>query len=167
MTKIKQTSNLRNIWQEENPHKTLFTFHNKNQQIHSRIDKSYIKNNQKIKNVSIVLNGLSDHDAIQLIIRILKTNVPGIGYWKLKTSILKQITFQKLFKNFWKDWQKEKNKYLSLNQWWELGKLYFKMIAIQFSTEKNQKINKNLQKLANNILAEKNEKEPNIMNIEN
>ena len=41
------------------------------------------------------------------------------------------------------------------------------MIAIQFSTEKNQKINKNLQKLANNILAEKNEKEPNIMNIEN
>ena len=139
MTKIKQTSNLRNIWQEENPHKTLFTFHNKNQQIHSRIDKSYIKNNQKVKNVSIVLNGLSDHDAIQLIIKIKKTNVSGIGYWKLNTSILKQTTFQKLFKNFWKDWQKEKNKYLSLNQWWELGKLYFKMIAIQFSTEKNQK----------------------------
>ena len=139
MTKIKHTSNLRNIWQEENPHKTLFTFHNKNQQIHSRIDRSYIKNNQKIKNVSIILNGLSDHDAIQLILKIKKTNVPGIGYWKLNTSILKQTTFQKLFKNFWKDWQKEKNKYLSLNQWWELGKLYFKMIAIQFSKEKNQK----------------------------
>ena len=35
LTKIKQTNNLRDIWPKENPHKTLFTFHKKNQQIHS------------------------------------------------------------------------------------------------------------------------------------
>ena len=49
LTKIKQTNNLTVIWRKENPHKTLFTFHKKNQWIHSRIDRFYITNNQKIK----------------------------------------------------------------------------------------------------------------------
>ena len=111
LTKIKQTNNLTDIWQKENPHKTLFTFNNKNQQIHSRIDRFYITNNQRIKNVSIVPNGLSDHDAMQIKIEIKNPNVSGTGYWKLNTSILKQTSFQKLFKNFGKDWHKEKNKY--------------------------------------------------------
>ena len=96
LTKIKQTNNLTDIWRKENPHKTLFTFHKKNQRIHSRIDRFYITNNQKIKNVSIVPNGLSDHDAIQLKIKIKNTNVSGAGYWKLNTSILKQVSFEKL-----------------------------------------------------------------------
>ena len=100
LIKIKQTNNLRDIWPKENPHKTLFTFHKKNQQINSRIDRFYITNNQKIKNVSIVPNGLSDHDATQLKIKIKNTNVSGAGYWKLNTSILKQISFEKLFQNF-------------------------------------------------------------------
>ena len=72
LTKIKQTNNLTDIWQKENPHKTLFTFNNKNHQIHSRIDRFYITNNQRIKNVSIVPNGLSDHDAMQIKMKIKK-----------------------------------------------------------------------------------------------
>ena len=167
LTKIKQTNNLTDIWRKQNPHKTLFTYHNKNQQIHSGIDRFYITNNQKIKNVCIVPNGLSDHDAIQLKIKIKKTNVSGTGYRKLNTSILKQKPFQKIFQNFWEDWQKEKNKYPSLSQWWESGKLYFKILAIKFSTEKKQKINNKLQKLTNSILQEKNKTEPKKINIEN
>ena len=42
LIKIKQTNNLRDIWPKENPHKTLFTFHKKNQQKNSRIDRFYI-----------------------------------------------------------------------------------------------------------------------------
>ena len=41
------------------------------------------------------------------------------------------------------------------------------MIAIKISSVKNKKINKDLQKLTNNILVEKTKKEPNITNIEN
>ena len=48
-----------------------------------------------------------------------------------------------------------------------MSKLYFKIIAIKFLTEKNQKINNKLQKLTNNILEEKNKKEPKKMNIDN
>ena len=37
---------------------------------------------------------------------------------------------------------------------------------MQFGTAKNQQINKDLQKLTNNILLEKTKKEPNITKIE-
>ena len=62
---------------------------------------------------------------------------------------------------------KRKNKYPSLNQCWESGKLYFKILAIKFSTEKKQKINNKLEKLTNSILQKKNKTEPNKINIEN
>ena len=86
LTKIKQTNNLRDIWRKKTPGRTLFTFHIKNPQIHSRIDRFYIKNNQKIKNVSIIPNGLSDHDAIQLIIKIKKDQC--FGYRILETEYI-------------------------------------------------------------------------------
>ena len=89
LTKIKQTYNLTDIWRKENPSKRLFTYHSKNQSIHSRIDRIYLQHNQKIKNVSIIPNGLSDHDAITLTIKIKKTNTSSQGYWKLHASILK------------------------------------------------------------------------------
>ena len=57
-------------------------------------------------------NGISDHDAMQIKIEIKNPNVSGTGYWKLNTSILKQTSFQKLFKNFGKDWHKEKKQIL-------------------------------------------------------
>ena len=89
LSKIKQTNNLIDIWRKENPDKRIFTFHNKNQQIHSRIDRIYIQNNQKIKNVPIIPNNLSDHDVVKLTIQVKKTNISGTGYWKLNISILK------------------------------------------------------------------------------
>ena len=77
-----------------------------NQSIHSRIDRFYINKNQKTKDISIFPNNLSDHDGLKLNIQIKKTNSKGKGYWKLNTSILKQKEFQKIFQNFWQDWQK-------------------------------------------------------------
>lgn len=49
LTKIKQTNNLKDIWQKENPDKTLFTSHNKNQEIRSKIDRFYITKKSKNK----------------------------------------------------------------------------------------------------------------------
>ena len=79
---------------------------------------------------------------------------------------MKQKSFQNLFKSFWKDWRSEKNKCTSLNRWWESGKMYFKIIAIKVSTIKNQKINKDLQNLTNNVLQEKRKNEPDKTKIE-
>ena len=89
------------------------------------------------------------------------------GYWKLNTSILKQKDFQKLFNKFWKDWQSQKHKYDSLNQWWESGKIYFKILTITFSTKKTKKIDQKLIKLTQNILLEKIKTQPDDSRIIN
>ena len=150
LQKIKQKYNLTDIWQKQHPGKKSFTFHNNNHQIHSRLGRFYIPQNQKIKNVNIIPNNLSNHDALKLIIKVKKKKLYGQGYWKLNTS----NTFQKLFNKFWKDWQSQKHKYDSLNQWWESGNIYFKMLAITFSTKKILKY-QILTKLTQKILQEK------------
>ena len=155
LQKIKQRYNLTDIWQKQNPDKQLFTFHNNNKLIHSRLDRIYIPKNQKIINVNIIPNNLSDHDAMQVIISVKKKNIYSQGYWRLNTSIIKQKQFQKLFKKFWNDWLIQKKNYDTLNQWWESEKLYFKTMAIIFSTEKNKKIKQQLTKLTQTILKEK------------
>ena len=86
LTQIKQTNNLIDIWRKENPDKRLFTYHNKNQLIHSRIDRIYIHDKQKIKNVSIIPNSHSDHDAAKLTMQILK--IKYIWYRILETKYI-------------------------------------------------------------------------------
>ena len=51
--------------------------------------------------------------------------------------------------------EKTKKNYHSLKKWWEAGKIYFKILAIQFSTFQNQKRKKDLQNLTQKILKEK------------
>ena len=154
LQKIKQKYNLTDIWRKQHPGKKSFTFHNNNHQIHSRLDRFYIPQNQKIKNVNIIPNNLSEYDDIKLIIKVKKKKLYGQGYWKLNTSIPKQKDFQKLFNKFWKDWQSKKHQYDSLNQWWESGNICFKMLAMTFSTKKILKY-QILTKLTQKILQEK------------
>ena len=105
------------IWRKENPHRNIFTYHDNNQSIHSRIDRFYINKTQKIQNISITPNNLSDDEA--LILTLLIKN--QVKYIHSKTK-----TFQQKFRSFWKDWRTRKTYYKSLNQWWESGKILFK-----------------------------------------
>ena len=54
LKQIKEKNKLIDIWRKENPNKRLFTFHNHNQSIHSRIDRFYInkKNPQRHFHIS-------------------------------------------------------------------------------------------------------------------
>ena len=70
LIKIKQKYNLIDISQKQNPNKRSFTYLNKSQSIHSRIDRIYLPQNQKIENVSIIPINLSDHDVVTLTIKI-------------------------------------------------------------------------------------------------
>ena len=96
LTKTKQKYNLTDIWRKENPDKKLFTYHNKFQQILSRIDRFYLLQNQQIKNTAITPNNLSDHDAITLILKIKKTTQKRLGYW---SSTLPYYN-KNIFKNY-------------------------------------------------------------------
>ena len=79
----------------------------------------------------------------------------GQGIWKLNTTILKQKQFQNTFKKFWSSWTIEKPKYENHNNWWEIGKIYFENMAIEYSTEKNQQTKNKYNHCAKIINEEK------------
>lgn len=83
--------------EKKNPDTRLFTFLNNSQQIHSRIDRIYIKNNQKIINTSIIPTGLSGHYAVMVNIQIKKDK-----YFppKVTGNLILQFQKKKTFKNF-------------------------------------------------------------------
>ena len=101
----------------------------------------------------------SDHDAVSLKIKVTKEKPKGLNYWKLTTKHKKHL--KKPFKIFGQIGNNNKKKYRSLNHWWELGKIYFKIVTIQHSKEKNQNLNKKQETLIQQINNEKNKALPN------
>ena len=79
----------------------------------------------------------SEHDSIQLKV-LQKQQRRGPGYWNINTSILKHENYQNAIKNFWQDSQEQKQNYNNITQWWEVGKLYLKMILFKHPKPKNQ-----------------------------
>ena len=118
--------------------KRSFAYHNYNYTIHSRIDPIYVTESLKIQETNITPTSLSDHEIVSLTLQITKQKPKSNGFWKLNTSILKQKNFIEIFHIFWENWQKQKIKYKSINDWWDAGKMYFKILAIEYSKDQNQ-----------------------------
>ena len=91
---IKNKHNLVDIWRKINPSKGLFTYHNSDKTIHTRLDKIYISRKIKIKTCKIQPTSLSEHDGVSVIFQINEENPRGSGIWKTNTSRLKQQKFK-------------------------------------------------------------------------
>ena len=89
----------------------------------------------------------------------------GPGIWKLDTTILKQKQFQNIFNTFWISWTKEKPKYENHSDWWEIGKIYFKNMATEYSTGKSRQIKNKYKQCIKIINEEKIKSQPDIMKI--
>ena len=162
LTEIKNQNNLIDIWRKINPDKRMFTYHNPDKTIHTRLDRIYMTNNMVIKKSTIYPISLSDHDGVTVSFQIGEINPKGPGIWKLNTSILKHKNFQEIFKSFWTYWQKQKRKYDNQLLWWDAGKLYLKTIIIEYCTKRNKEINQKQQTLIENITKEKSKINSNI-----
>ena len=65
-----------------------------------------------------------------------------------------------------KNWQKQKSKYNTINKWWELCKIYFKILAIRYPTQQNSNLKKKQQNLTKQIMQKNPKHSPNQNNIE-
>ena len=139
LLEIKHEHNLVDIWRKNNPYKRIFTYHNHDKTIHSRLHRIYISKTIKTKKCKISSTSLSDHESVSVILQISEENPGEPGVWKLNTSTLKQKKFQEIFKIFWNFWQNKKKEYKYHNDWWDAGKLYFKTIAINIAPEEVNK----------------------------
>ena len=161
ITDIKNQNNLIDIWRKLNPDKRLYTYHNPDKTIHTRLDTIYITDDIKTKASKIYPFSLSDHDGVTASFQIRELNPKGPGIWKFNTSILKHKNFQEIFPKFWKFWQNQKKKYDNQLLQWDAGKLHLKNIIIEYCTKRSKKLNQKQQTLIQNITTEKSKINPN------
>ena len=60
---------------------------------------------------------------------------PGPGLLKFNVSILEEDAYSQLIKKFWAGWRYRIPNFLSVMDWWELGKSKIKRITIVFCNE--------------------------------
>ena len=104
--------------------------------IHTRIDKFYISSQLTplVTQTDILPFSFSDHDLISLTFD-LNTQPRGEGYWHFNNSLLDDDIFTTEINRFWTKWLEKKNEFDTPLKWWDKGKIHFKNIAIQRSTQ--------------------------------
>ena len=90
---VKNKLNLIDIWRKNNPFQKIFTYHNADNTIHSRLDRFYITKTIKTTKCQIIPTKISDHDSVSAYILVNRTEPKGPGTWKLNTSILTNKSF--------------------------------------------------------------------------
>ena len=88
--------------------KRLFTYHNPDETIHTRLDRIYISKKIKTKTSKIQPTSLSDHYRVSVTFQISEENPRGSGMWKMNMSILQQKKFKEISQSFREYWQKKK-----------------------------------------------------------
>ena len=73
ITKIKNQNTFIDIWRKVNPHKRLFTYHNSDKTIHTRLVRIYITDNITVKTSTMYPISLSDHDGVTESFQIRET----------------------------------------------------------------------------------------------
>ena len=138
LNELLKNQNLQDTWRKIHPKKINCTYHRTLSNIHSRLDRIYSSQNLNIIDSKILPFEYSDRDAL-LAEFLLQVRTRGPGYWKLNTSILDHETFRIAFQNFRQEWKQQQKDYKDISTWWEVGKLYFKMLATQYCLQMQKK----------------------------
>jgi len=110
----------------------------------SRIDRIYASRNisgQK-RDAEMRMAEFTDHLAVVIQIALDVTTMRrGRSYWKMKTALLRDGTFQQLLRQRWTDWSKRTQHYPTLMMWWErVAKVLIKKFFIYERTVKRREI---------------------------
>ena len=119
----------------------------------SRIDTFFINKRltSKIKSVSIDSpTDLSDHSLVSLVLT-MNSSVNKNPVWCLNTSLLNDENYCTLIKEFWEGWRNEKDRFSSLQSWWDIGKQKIKELSQQYSAERVHHFKRSKQKLIEEI----------------
>ena len=100
----------------------------------SRLDRFYISPQYQaaITKVETAPCYLSDHRAVLMRIQ-LKTMEIKKPLWKLDISMLDNVQYIGVIRDFWETWRLEKTSFPDLTLWWEMGKIKLKQLSQQYS----------------------------------
>ena len=125
------------IWRYLHPNSSSFTWNRSDVQLATRIDLvgcpyPWVS---AVSTCDIVPCSFSDHCAVLYSFSIPDVIPPGPGLWKLNVSILQDADYVQLITEFWLTWQRFQNNFVSLSDWWELGKHKIKELSINYCTK--------------------------------
>ena len=160
LNELLKNPNLQDTWRKINPNKINYTYHRTLSNIHGRLDRIYFSQNLNIIDSKILPFEYPDHDAL-LAEFLLRVRTRGPGYWKLNTSILDHEAFCIAFQHFRQKWKQQQKDYKNISTWWEVGKLYFKMLATQYCVQMQKNIRNKQDELTQFITIEKTKPKPN------
>lgn len=91
-----QNLNLIDIWRNNNPNTSVFTWRNRNATIRSCIDFWLVSQNMNVDliSVNIITTPLTDHNAVSISVSLCSNNfkICRRTYWKLNSSLLQHKT---------------------------------------------------------------------------
>lgn len=113
-----RTLNLKDAWHLKHKH-VEYTYVRNN--YGTRIDRFYVKDMAKfVTNIKTIHVNFSDHSCVSIEINLPDIPQQGWGYWKLNTTLLKNVDIKERFKTEWEKMVLVKARYRSINEWWDV-----------------------------------------------
>ena len=81
---------------------------------------------------------LTDHQYLQVTFLLPSVVSRGPGYWKLNTSVLRDLEYCEFVKSFssFREAQEVKTDFSSPLEWWDMGKFYLRELSCSFCKAK-------------------------------
>ena len=132
---------LTDIWRIKNVNKTQFTWSRKNRTESTRID-YFLVSAEVTKNcfscdIRPVVLRYTDHNSVSLKININRAD-KGRGYWKLNSSILKEVNYVKIIKKLIEKYKEKAKKQVKLDILWDNFKIEVRDHTIDYCKAKSK-----------------------------
>ena len=167
LTTFTHTNNLVDAWRQQHPQACIYTWHNRDFSIRSRLDRWYIP--QPLITCSqahIRACPHSDHSVAELSLSIPSPRRQGPRTWKLNTSILTDEKYRCETITFIQYWSTRKPTFNDLRTWWDEGKLRLKGIAIKHCVSRSRNRKKVELELIRELTRLKNLSTPDLQAID-
>ena len=122
------------IWRYLHPTSKQFTWSTRNGSLSSCIDLigCPVAWLPSMSSCEILPFPFSDHCAVLLSGSFPSLIPPWPGVWKLNISMLENDEYFELISSFWPSWKFHKSSFVSIMDWWELGKSKIKSLTVTY-----------------------------------
>ena len=134
---LTSSCDLVDIWRLRHPAERDYTWRRPNGTQGSRLDMFWVSSSlaEQVRQVDIYPFFRSDHCYVFLRIGIPSAPRRGTGVWKFNSSLLADAHYSQLVREFWLEWQQERDSFSSLGVWWDAGKQRVKHLSQTYSKE--------------------------------
>ncbi len=145
--------NLVDIWRKRHPLQRQYTWHRPNGSQASRLDMFWLSSylSVHVHQIDILPFFCSDHSYVFLRISLPSMPKRGPGTWKFNSSLLKNDDYVERIRDFWTEWQREKDSFPSLAVWWDAGKNRIKAMTRSYSSRKARARRSRIKSLENTL----------------